>query len=206
MFTAAFVATAVSAAAPGAVVPTDAFNATAYESFDTLESSRSQPMSIFDGAATVDADSGSLIHTTSWMFYGRGHTMPNSGSHFIGAPSAPITYEFSKPIFGFAGFFSTNSDIPGGTIEFFDAMGALIDSAPLDVPADDNEGGTTRWAFNTFTSSAPVSSVRVLGNYSGGGFVMHDDIRISTQPIPSPGATAALVLAGSVIIRRRRSA
>ncbi len=193
---------ATTAAASAELAPTALFTSTAVESFDALSSTNS----IFSDSVSVTAESGLLIKAQSWTFSGFATTKPHSGTHFIGSTSGPVVYDFSEPIFAFGGFFSTNTNAPDATAEFFSATGDLLATIDMSIPtALSIDSAISPWTWNGVASTEPFASVRISGNYSQGGFVMMDDIQISSTPLPTPGSLATAALAGLSMSRRRRA-
>jgi hypothetical protein len=140
----------------------------------------------FGGIATLEHPTGAAnIHTTGgWGFvcsigpYLTPRIAASTGGSFdyVFNPGAGATK--------FGGYFGTNSGVAGGTIEFYDANSVMIGSDLLTHQAD------CQWVWHGWEFAVPVQRVRVIGNYSGGGFVMMDDMEYDDTP-SNPNAIGA---------------
>lgn len=187
---------AASAAAHASITPIGQFTGQYQESFDNLNFNwTSGSVPVFSGLASVrERSNGSLIVTNAWSFFGV--TNPKEGDRFLGSPSSWIEYSFNSPLASFGGFFTTNSSIADGQVEFF-LNGQLLSTQPLAAP----KNGV--WAWNGWTSPTGFDAVRVTSNYASGGFLMQDALQATSIPVPGSLAAAGLVLLAG--LRRRRS-
>lgn len=184
-------------AASASITPIGQFQGQYQESFENFNFSwTSGNVPVFSGLASVhERSQGSLIVTSAWYFNGVAN--PKEGSRFLGSPSSWVEYNFNSPIASFGGFFTTNSSVADGRVDFF-LNGQLISTQPLVAP----KNGV--WAWNGWTSSTPAGfdAVRVTSNYSSGGFIMQDALQATSVPVPGSALACGLVvLAG---LRRRR--
>lgn len=150
---------------------------------------------VFSGLAIAhERSQGSLLLTGSWYF--EGGVTPKEGARFLGSTSSWVQYNFNVPLTSFGGFFTTNSPVANGRVDFF-LDGNLLHTQPLTAP----KGGV--WAWNGWTLPTGFDAVRLTSNYSAGGFLMHDALQATT--IPAPGAALAgglVLLAGFRRVRR----
>ena len=128
----------------------------------------------FNGQADMKCTQGNCIHITgSWGF--QCSIRPNSGGRLFGSPGTETHIDFLQLGTKFGGYFGTNSGNAGGSIDFWDANGALIGSQPLDITAD------CVWAWKGWESTTPFKRVTIRGPL-GGGFHMLDDLEVSFGP------------------------
>jgi UDP-glucuronate decarboxylase len=106
-------------AASASITPIGQFNGQYQESFENFNFSwTSGNVPVFSGLASVhERSQGSLIVTSSWSFNGVAN--PKDGSRFMGSPSSWVEYNFNSPIASFGGFFTTNSSVADGRVDFF---------------------------------------------------------------------------------------
>jgi len=192
---AAITALGLASAAQAGLSPIGEFTGLRSESFEGMSYSwGSGSLPVFSGLASVRERSGSsIIITNRWSF--QSVVNPKDGARFMGSPSGWVTYSFNTPIMNFGGFFTTNSSVADGRVEFF-LNGALLSTQPLTAP------NTGQWAWNGWSSDTGFDSVRVISNYSSGGFIMQDSMQAT--PVPGPSVIAACALPLLAGLRRRR--
>jgi hypothetical protein len=126
----------------------------------------------FGGIATLEHPTGAAnIHTTGgWGFVCS--IGPYLTPRIAASTGGAFDYVFSAghEAGRFGGYFGTNSGVAGGTIEFYDGAMNLIGSDILTHQAD------CQWVWHGWEFSVPVTRIRVIGNFGGGGFVMMDDM------------------------------
>ena len=196
---AAMTAATITTTANADIITIDEFESFQIEGFENMPGGFVRDaVTIFDGMGEVSANNNGWIHRTSgWGF--NSTVRAYEDSYFMGSGSGSVTYQFNEAQKSFGGFFATNSDKADGSIKFFDDQNQLL--AQSTVKAD--LGGA--WSWNGWSLDTGFSSVEVSGNYSNGGFLMMDSIRVGPATIPAPGAIALLLTGGLVISRRRRS-
>lgn len=186
-----FAATAASAA----ITPIGQFTGQYQESFDNFSFNwTSGSVPVFSGLASVhERSNGSIIVTNSWSF--NTIVSPRDGTKFMGSPSSWVQYDFNIPVIAFGGFFTTNTTTSNGQVQFF-LNGQLLSTQSLAAPK------TGEWTWNGWSSPTGFDSVRVISNFSSGGFIMQDSLQATSIPVPGTAAACGLVLLASL---RRRS-
>lgn len=187
---------AAAMTARAAIVPMSPFAGAYSEGFEGRSfywTSGTTP--VFGGAGTMhERNNGTLILTGSWSF--RTVVRPYEGRIIMGSPGGWMEYNFNQDMSKFGGYFATNSGTPDGRVEFY-KQGSLVGSQTLAAPA------SGAWTWNGWRSDTGFDSVRVIGNYWGGGFIMQDGLQAS--PLPAPGASALVACGLLAVVRRRRS-
>lgn len=176
------------------------FESLSFESFDTERwVFESGPHSIMNGIGEVFATPTGWIHTTSaWTYVDHGSTKAYSGSGMLGNTRNGIGYTFGEVQSSFGGFFATISSTDDGVAKFF-LNGALVAQDVVHASV----GGA--WSWNGWSVEGGFDRVEITSNYNNGlgGFLMHDEIRVSQGVVPAPGALAMLGLGGMFVARRR---
>ncbi len=201
LITAVLMASCVGSASHAAIVGPGDVTPTVTEGFEDFSYGyHSDPLSVFDGLATITGESGNgVIVARSWHY--NGVVTPHAEAKFIGSPGQPVRYRFSMPMNYFGGYFATNSDTADGFIDFFDEEGALIASEALTASRAMDDG--TPWDWNGFFLDSPFSEAVVRGNSETGGFVMQDSLEVRVA-VPAPASLALAAGAGLLAARRRR--
>ncbi|HIG11858.1 MAG: hypothetical protein ABGY71_13430 [bacterium] len=151
------------------------FTGSASEGFETQDTSAGPFPTcvvdrVFSGQADLCSSTGSAHITGGWGF---GCSLPaRSGARLAGSTGGSISYDFDTGATRFGGYFATNNPtVPNGLIEFFGVTSILLHSAVLTVP------NTCTWHWHGWDSGgAVIASVRISSNYSGGGYMMMDDM------------------------------
>ncbi|MFG0283562.1 MAG: GC-type dockerin domain-anchored protein [Phycisphaerales bacterium JB039] len=122
---------------------------------------------IFEG--TADLCSGAPLISKGW-----GTTacrfVAHEGTVFVGSATGALEYSFDRPVRRFGGYFG-QLFAGDDTVEFYDAGGALLGSAPLGLSTQ------CTWHWRGWQSDQPVTSIIVRGSGTG-EFVMMDAMRI----------------------------
>lgn len=152
------------------------------------------PMPIFQGTATMD-DSLAHIAVVAFNWFGpAGTILPQRGALFGGTVAGATLFQFSSPQRMFGAYFNTVGTLPGGTINFRDASGAVVGTAQLGVQP-------VTWIWQGWRSDAPFTSIEVIGAGVPGISMQYDSMQVSSIPAPaSLGLLGLTTLAG----RRRR--
>ncbi len=159
------------------------------ESFETFSYGAYSNIAAFSGDATVETMDGStnLRISSSSTWSGR-VVSPRTGSKML-KPTTPARWVFAMPIAGFGGYFATNAPVVGGTAEFYDSAGNLLNTLSLVIPGDQT------WAWNEWqTSGAMIKRIEIRGVYGGGGNVFQDDVTYT----PATGCGNGVVEIGEV--------
>jgi hypothetical protein len=140
----------------------------------------------FGGIATLAHPTGAAnIHITGgWGFVCS--IGANLTPRLAASTGGAFDYVFNPGAgaYKFGGYFGTNAGVAGGTIEFYDASNTMIGSDILTHQAD------CQWVWHGWEFSVAVERIRVIGNYSGGGYVMMDDMEYDDTPT-NPNAIGA---------------
>jgi hypothetical protein len=170
----------LAAVASAQVSPTGPFTGQLQEDFTQSQfGGACLNQSSFGGAATVCTPNGSTVSTTGGWSFQCYINAPYSGSLFYGSFGQATEFVFSTPIYGFGGYFSSNSGYADATVDFYDANNALIGSATAAIPAD------CIWRWQGWNACTPISRILVTGlNPYGGGFVMMDALEAGTNLPP----------------------
>ena len=193
-FLAGFAVFALSVAASAQVTTIGVFTGAAQENFDTypqVVGTLCIPNRVFGATADMCTIGGAFCLTTSgWGF---SCSISNySSPRFFGSMGGATEIIFDTPIAKFGGYFGTNSNVDDGTIEFYDAAGALIATSPVDADAD------CAWHWNGYQSSVAVKRVVLSSNY-GGGFLDMDSLECAfASTAPTVYCTAGTSVAGCV--------
>jgi len=141
-------------------------------------------LGVFGDGSTVESLGGpNLLVTVGWDFLS--DTDPHSGDQFMGGAHVNYRYIFAQPAYRFGGYFNTNTDVAGATVNFYDVSDNLMASLTASAPTNG------QWAWNGWeTRGAAIARIEVIANNSFGGFIMQDDMTYS--PIPEP--TSLLLL------------
>jgi hypothetical protein len=137
---------------------------------------------------------GTLILTGSWSF--RTVVRPYEGRIIMGSPGGWMEYNFNQDMSQFGGYFATNSGTPDGRAEFLQA------GRPRRL-ADPGRARLRRMDVNGWRSDTGFDTVRIIGNYTSGGFIMQDALQAS--PLPGRALRAGGVRVWSRWVRRRRN-
>lgn len=136
------------------------------------------PQRIFGNKGDMCA--GQCHTTTSWGYVCQINT--HGGSWLFASASGPAIVTFDTQAYRFGGWFGTNCGIPDATFEFSDAAGNVLATLPASVPADCQ----WHWLGWTVGSGTPIKSVKVIGNISGGSYIMMDDLQADLTPVIVP--------------------
>jgi hypothetical protein len=170
----------VAGAALGQVTPTGPFTGDLQEGFQT----RFDPNCVFCpfkeffpgeiATCTAPGGGGNMHVTGSWGFICGigGHNTPNIFAS-LGGGGVDWAFDPGSEAGKFGGYFGSNSPTMNGTIEFYDAGNTLLGSDVI------NTEPCGSWNWHGWEFSVAVAKVRVIGNYSGGGYIMHDDMEWS---------------------------
>jgi hypothetical protein len=137
----------------------------------------------FNGICTLASPDGSnSIHITGgWGFICSigPHATPDITAS-TGGGGYDYNFQAGMEAGKFGGYFGTNSGVADGTVEFYDAGGALIGSAPITYPAD------CSWNWNGWEINPPAAKVRVIANGFGGAYCQMDDMEWAAGGGPPP--------------------
>jgi hypothetical protein len=199
------VAAGAAGSATAQITPIGPFSGSAHEDFTVIGQWPPQGPCIFcpsipgafGGICTLESVDGSAsIHVTGgWGFQCSigPHATPRI-SAATGGGGYDYHFDAASGAGKFGGYFGTNCGTPDGTIQFFDANNVMIGQDHLNVPAD------CSWTWQGWQFSTPVFRVRVIGNFSGGGYIQMDDMEFDRSSGPAPcyancdGSTTAPIL------------
>ena len=106
------------------------------------------------------------------------------GARSAGSTAGPGILDFDEPIARFGAYLGSlifDADRPEPMAEFYDASGALIDAAPIDL------GGTCgRWAWNGWAFTTPVSRVVLRHAVFGDPWIIMDNVRVDSAGAVCP--------------------
>jgi hypothetical protein len=101
---------------------------------------------------------------------------PNTQPYLFGSAGGYAEYSFDFPVKRFGGYFGNNTNTPDGVVEFLDANGVSIGTAPILLPAD----CVWHWQGWSLGNGPFAKTIRVTGNHlpGAGGFVMMDSMQV----------------------------
>ena len=182
--------------AGAAINPIGEFTGDMVEGFEGIYSPGAYPgpIPLFDGFATMD---DTLAHTCviAYVWSGGGGVLyPYNGNLFGGGVAGGEIIQFSSPVMQFGGFFGTVGPMAGGTVNFYDEAGGLIETVSMTCnPAD--------WIWQGWSSDVPFKSVEIIGANVPGVSTQLDDLRFSY--LPEPSMLVLLTVGAGLVLRRR---
>ena len=171
-FVALMSASALCAAAQAQVSGIGPFTGDEFESFDQYAFGLFVPQlaNAFNGTAVFN---GSALHVTSgWGFFCSVSAF-SAPKMMASAGGGPVEWLFNTPATKVGGYFSTNADVPGATIRFYDESNNLLAEVGAEVPL-------CQWQWNGWEATgAPIKRIEVISTNQFGGFIMHDDLQVT---------------------------
>ncbi len=128
---------------------------------------------------------------------------PASGSVFFGNTANTTEIRLDQPARSFGAWFACNSGTPDGIVRLYDSQDQLLGTQPYLAPA------SCTWTWNGWTAEGEaIRRIEIQSNFSGGGFVMLDDLQvdfdvnglIATPPslsVSAGGTQAFIIVAGA---------
>jgi len=142
------------------------------------------PYRVFNNNGDLCTPAGNNAHTTpSWGFMCV--IFPQTGNLLYGSTGGPSVITLDQPATRFGGYFGSHNGVAGGTIKFFDSLGAQIGATQtITAPAD------CSWNWNGWQISGGAKSLEFSANYSSGGFLLADGLEVDFNPTPTIYCTA----------------
>lgn len=196
--TLALVGTASIASAD--ITATGPFVGDANERFENIAppGSVNGPVDLFGGAGTGnDPFANILMMAINLNSFLTGETIfAYNGNLMGGSVTGIVDFVFEEGATAFGGYFGTVDILEGGSVSFYDANDALIETQTFDLPLND-------WDWYGWSSTEAFSRVRIQGTPNPGLPIVFDDLQVTLVPAPTTGAILMLGCAG--MTRRRRA-
>lgn len=187
----------VSGAAAG-VTAVGEFAGDAYETFEGIAAPGTYPgpLSILNGAATVQDILTGMVPITFVWNGPSGEVLPYNGNLFAGTIAGTTRFEFAEGVSSFGGYFNTVSFAQGGSAVFYDMQGAEIESMSFDLTP-------TNWTWLGWSSDVAIGRIELTGAAGDGFGFQFDDLTYTAVPSPAGLSVGLLALAGAAGRRRR---
>jgi hypothetical protein len=166
--------------AQGQIISVGPFTGPHTEGFETQTLFRDTlyeclPGRIFAGTADLcdPVDEAVIVPTFMSLFC---QATPRNGTRYALGLISPLQITFDSPVTRFGGYFATVGGTDGGTVEFQNAAGTPLGSAPLTT-------NQCNWTWNGWQSVTPFSRVKIIGlsPFAEGGYIHIDDLEYSAN-------------------------
>lgn len=156
------------------------------------------PVDIFGGEGTVnDAFAGILMMAINLNSFLTGETIfAYNGNLMGGSVTGIVDFTFDQGATEFGGYFGTVDILSGGSVSFYDANDALIETQAFGLPLNN-------WDWYGWSSTEAFSRVRISGAANPGLPIVFDDLQVNLVPTPASGML--MMLGGACMMRRRRA-
>lgn len=164
---------ACAAVPVSAVSPIKPFVGDVFEGFESIQSPGPHmgPMPIFSGASTFDDE-----FTDPWITFNLsgpgGEIVPFNGNLMGLNPTGWTVFEFEEPVVRFGGYMGLVNENQGGSVSFFDAQGALIETLSFSLPVG-------QWEWHGWESDVPMARIVIHPSENPGTTAVYDDLQAS---------------------------